>query len=318
MITLNSKHRALFENAVERRQMDRPVEVAVIGAGWFGGGLIMELVRRGDMIPRVVISRRGSRAVNALLLAGIPKSKISMVDSAKTYKRACLQGHYIVSEDLELIHDLEDIDCVFEATGDTLAGAQSFMAAIKNGMHFITISSEMDSTIGCILNHLALKKGLIFSNSDGDQPGCLARIINEVKGMGFDITVAGNCKGFIDQHKMPRDIMPWVLKGHNPRMVTSFADGTKQGMELAVLADATGLLPDVRGMHGPTTTKETIIDDFRNCIKKEGIVDYCLGINGVNQGGGVFVIAKREGKTVTDDLRYLKKGDGPYYLFFRD
>ncbi|NQU73741.1 MAG: hypothetical protein HQ547_03410, partial [Candidatus Omnitrophica bacterium] len=189
---------------------------------------------------------------------------------------------------------------------------------ISQGIHFITANVEMDSTVGFAVDDLAKKHGVVYSISDGDQPGVLSRMIDEVQLYGFEITVAGNCKTFIDMHQNPEGVMPWVRPGHNPRMITAFADGTKQGMELAVLGNGIGLTTDLRGMHGIKTTKKTIVDDFLAVIRQEGIVDYAMGFTTPDDAGGVFVIGKRKEEYVADDLDYLKKGKGPYYLFFRD
>jgi predicted homoserine dehydrogenase-like protein len=142
-------------------------------------------------------------------------------------------------------------------------------------------------------------------------------MIDEIELYGFQIIVAGSCKNFLDIYQTPEGVMPWVREGHNPRMICSFADGTKQGLEMASLANGTGLKPDIRGMHGIRTTKDTLVKDFLGAIEQEGIVDYAMGINKIDEAAGVFVVAKRENSYVGADLDYLKKGKGPYYLFFR-
>ncbi|MBN1870922.1 MAG: dTDP-4-dehydrorhamnose reductase [Candidatus Omnitrophica bacterium] len=295
------------------------INAAILGCGWFGSGLILELAHWPSIRPKVVFEQDVNRAVGALVSSGISKGRIMVAKSAADFSSGLKQNdRYIIADDLALISDLIDVDVVLDMTGNILAGTNAALMSIDRGIHFITASSELDSTIGPILHKKALGKGVIYSNSDGDQPGVLGRLITEVKSFGFSIEAAGNCKGFLDVHKTPDDIMPWVKPGQNPRMITAFTDGTKQGMELAVVANAFGLRPDVRGMHGLRTTKADLVRDFVKAISGSGIVDYCLGIDGIDQGGGVFVIGKKEGKRVQVDMNYLKKGDGPYYLFFRD
>jgi len=303
----------------EREKANDPINVAVFGAGWYGQGLVQELYRCPALVPKIVFDRDINSSAEALVEAGVDKSKVKMVKTVQEIKSALSQNDcYIATDNNELMAELKGVNVFYDATGDIEAGAQAASLVIDQGIHFITVSAELDSTVGYILNKKAEEKNVIFSNSDGDQPGVLIRLIEYVKLMGFDIVVAGNCKGFIDVHKTPEDIMPWVRPGHNPKMIAAFTDGTKQSTELTVLANATGLVPDRRGMHGPSTSKETLVDDFLRIISKEGVVDYVLGIKGINQGAGVFIVAKREGKRVYDDLDYLKKGKGPYYLFFKD
>jgi predicted homoserine dehydrogenase-like protein len=113
--------------------------------------------------------------------------------------------------------------------------------------------------------------------------------------------------------------MQFVPKGSSPRKITSFTDGTKQSLEMVVLANGTGLVPDKRGMHGVKTTKERLVEDVTSAISRDGVVEYVMGEN-VNLGMTVFVVGKRVdvNPQVASDLAYLKMGNGPYYLFFRD
>lgn len=294
----------------------RPICVAVLGAGWFGRGLVGELSRQDRFRPSVVFSRKIEAASAAFIKAGIPQDRIHVLTGHERGEERRIL--YYACDDWQKIFEHRFVDVVFDATGDILFGAQVAVECFKQGIPFVTISSELDATIGYCLNTMARSQGCVYTNSDGDQPGVLGRLIHDVSAMGFEIAVAGNCKGFLDAHKTPDDIKPWVQPGHNPRMVTAFTDGTKQGLELAVVANAFGLNPDRRGMHGPTVTKNTLVDTFSRLMSQEGIVDFVLGINGVDQGGGVFVIGKRTGETVASDMEYLKKGKGPYYLFFKD
>ena len=295
------------------------INVAILGCGWFGSGLIEELAHWPTITPKIVFEINIEKAVASLIGSGIPKDNIVTVSTATELSAALKEaGKYIVTDNLDFISDLSNIHAVYDASGNILAGAKAAIMSMENGIHFITVSSELDSTVGPILAKLAEEKGAIYSNSDGDQPGVLSRLIAEVESFGFTLEVVGNCKGFLDVHKTPEDIRPWVGSGQNPKMITAFTDGSKQGMELAVVANAFGLIPDMRGMHGPKTTKATLVEDFMKITSKSGTVDFTLGINEVDQGGGVFVIGKRKGKRIYDDMAYLKKGEGPYYLFFRD
>jgi predicted homoserine dehydrogenase-like protein len=307
-----------YNELLRKKSKKGLIKVAVVGAGWFGSGLVREIYRWPGIIPRLVIDKAVDKAALALIKSGVLKNEIIQVSSPQEYNSLPLNGHYVVSDNTEIIRYLKGIDVIYEATGDIELGAKTALWAIEQGIHFITVNAEMDGTVGYILSRFAKQKNIVYSNSDGDQPGVLATMINEIKLLGFDIVVAGNCKGFIDYHKTPADIKDWVREGHNPRRVTSFTDGTKQSLELTVLANASGLVPDKRGMHGPITSKEKLVDDFVKIISREGIVDYVMGINGINQGAGVFVVAKRDDKIVLKDMDYLKKGNGPYYLFFRD
>lgn len=309
--------RVLKEILTKREKNKQPINVAIIGAGWFGSGVIRELCHWPGIEPKLIVTRTVRKAVDSLLHAGIGPSNIEEVATDKEYKVANSKGKYIVSSNSKLLKELKGIDAVFEATGDVEIGAQCAVDTIEQGIHFLTANIEMDATVGFAVDALAKKKGVVYSAGDGDQPSVLSRMIDEIKLYGFEIVVAGSCKAFLDVHQTPEGVKPWVRPGHNPRMVTAFADGTKQALEMTSLANGTGLIPDIRGMHGPTTTKKTLMQDFLKIIKQEGIVDYAMGIKDIDEAAGVFVVGKREDKFVSADLDYLKKGKGPYYLFFR-
>jgi predicted homoserine dehydrogenase-like protein len=311
-------------NLINKRlgELENPINIAVVGCGWFGSGLVRELLRFPNLVPKVIITRTPDKAVDTLTDSGIAKDRIVLVKSKEDMIKALRSDSFVVASDISLIKEFNDIDVVFEATGDILAGAAAALNSIIKGIHFVTVNYEMDATIGLILAKKAKEKGVIYSGSDGDQPGCLARIINEVKAMGFEPKLAGNCKGFMDFYQTPEGVKPFVPQGQNPVAICSFADGSKQSFELASVANAFGFYPIKRGMHGPKTTKQTMVKDFDGIINLGSIdtccIEYVLGINGVDQGGGVFVIAHRDEAHVKADMDYMKKGKGPFYLFFRD
>ncbi|HRH94920.1 MAG TPA: hypothetical protein PLB55_03250 [Prosthecobacter sp.] len=303
-------------------QRSRPVAVAVIGCGWFGSGLMREIFRIKGMRVSAAIDINPEHAIRAYGECGVPAEDVALVKNVRELAAAERSQKHIVATDIRLIKSLGVTDAVFEATGSILAGAEAATAAIAAGIHFVTVNSEADATIGLRLATLAHERGIVYSNSDGDQPGCLARLINEVSMMGFRPRVAGNCKGFLDTRQTPAGAIPFTPQGQSPTHVCSYADGSKQALELAVVANAFGMPPLKRGMFGPTTTKSQLVNSFCSLVDFEslnhGIVDYVMGINGIDQGAGVFVVASREGSHIASDMEYLKKGKGPNYLFFRD
>jgi len=296
----------------------RAINIAIFGVGWYGRGLVYELSNVPDISVRILFDADVRKAAFAYNNAGVGNGDIVLVDTVKHLKKAFDSGKRIISSNLDLIAELpKGVDLFFESTGDVLAGFTAAASVIKQKIHVLTVNSEMDATVGYALFNLAKDNGVIYSNSYGDQPGCLAKIIEEVKDMGFEVIVAGNGKGFLDYHATPKTTASFVRPMDNPQRITSFADGSKQSLEMAVLANGTGLTVDVRGMHGIKTDKETLVEDVIKSISSEGIVDYVLGKTS-NLGMSVFVIGKRLHGYVKNDFKYLNRGSGPYYLFFRD
>jgi predicted homoserine dehydrogenase-like protein len=105
----------------------------------------------------------------------------------------------------------------------------------------------------------------------------------------------------------------------NPRMLVEFVDGSKTMVEMAAIANATGLVPDCPGMHGPEATlaeleKVLCPKQDGGILTRKGVVDYSIG-KGV--APGVFVIAEMAHPRVRERMLDLKLGAGPYYTFYR-
>ena len=124
--------------------------------------------------------------------------------------------------------------------------------AIRHRKHLVLMNAELDATIGPLLKVYADRAGIVITNADGDQPGVIMNLYRFVQSIGFTPVLAGNIKGLQDPYRTPETQRAFAEKYHQkPRMVTSFADGTKISMEMAVVANATGHRAGRRGMYGP-------------------------------------------------------------------
>jgi predicted homoserine dehydrogenase-like protein len=104
----------------------------------------------------------------------------------------------------------------------------------------------------------------------------------------------------------------------NPKMLCSFVDGSKAMIEMASLANTTGLEVSKRGMYGPPSSVEKLSTTFRpvaegGVLDRVGVVDYCTG----NVAPGVFAIVRTDDPIVAEEMSYLKMGDGPYFTLYR-
>jgi predicted homoserine dehydrogenase-like protein len=176
----------------------------------------------------------------------------------------------------------------------------------------VAANSDVQATLGPILKVRADAAGVVYTDIDGDEPGLLKSLYDYCSGMGLDVVLAGNCKGVLKRYATPRTQAAYAAEyGLQPWLATAAADGTKLNFELTVAANATGLTPAVRGMHGPAVDLEHLLEEFERLELFDGghHVDYQLG------GRGVFVVVRSEDSEVRSDFRYLKLGNGPYYLF---
>jgi len=306
----------LLSRLVKRESRGDVINVAVTGAGFIGRGMVYQIDRFPGMRTALIINRTAKRAVDSFVHAGRHGDDIIVSDDVRRLQQAIDAGDAAVTCRAEVLREVRGIDVVVEVTGAVEYGAEVALYAIEGGKHVVMMNAETDATVGCALKRRADGAGVVYTNSDGDQPGVLKRLVDYVQGLGFEIVAAINCKGFMDIHATPETIRPWAEKQNTSLpMTTAFTDGTKMNIENAVLANATGLVPDVRGMHGIETNLAGALADCLAAFTRRGVVDYTLG---GDFGGGVFVIGRGENPVMIQPyMQYLKMGGGPEYLFFR-
>jgi len=306
----------ILDRVLQARQATgKPIRVAMIGAGYMGRGLALQISRYTPGMELVAIANRTvAEAERAYSESGI--TAVQHVDSKVALEDAVNKGQYSVTDDAQLVCQAEGIDAVIEVTGEIEFGASVVLTAIEHGKHVMLMNAELDATLGPILKTYADKAGVIISNADGDQPGVIMNLFRYVEGTGCKPVLAGNMKGLQDAYRTPETQKGFAEKyGQKPHMVTSFADGSKISMEMAVVANATGFRVARRGMLGPACEH---VNDAVNVFPREamlerGIVDYVLG---AQPGGGIFVIGYNEDKIQQGYLNYYKMGEGPFYVFY--
>jgi len=105
----------------------------------------------------------------------------------------------------------------------------------------------------------------------------------------------------------------------NTRMLVEFVDGSKTMVEMAAIANATGLIPDKPGMHGPPAaadqlSKVLIPEADGGVLSGIGRVDFSVA---KGLAPGVFVVAEMAHPRVRERMEDLKMGEGPYFTFIR-
>lgn len=293
-----------------------PVKVGITGAGFVARGLVHQLELTPGLEPSLIVSRRPEEAVAAFRDSGYGESEIVTTDDVDVAEQEIGDGRRVVTTEVALIEHVAGFDVLVEATGDVEYGATSCLRALDGAKHVVSLNYEMEATVGPLLAEYAREKDLVYTGSDGDQPGVLMRLIEYTRGIGLEVVAAVNCKGFLDYHATPESIRPWSeSQGTSLKMTTAFTDGTKMNVENCCVANASGLRAERRGMVGVETTLAHALDDFETALQETGVVDYTLG---GDFGSGVFVIAGgADPELAAPYLRYLKMGSGPWYLFFR-
>jgi predicted homoserine dehydrogenase-like protein len=306
----------IVDTALERRQREgNPIRVGVIGAGYMGRGAVLQIVTAIQGMEVVAVSNRTiSEAERAYREAGIDSAR--QVETVTQLEEAIAQGQYAFTDDGMLLSQAEGIDAIIEATGHIEFGAHVTIKAIEHGKHVILMNVELDATVGPILKVYADKAGVVITTADGDQPGVVMNLLRFVRTIGYNPVLAGNIKGLQDYYRTPKTQAAFAAKyNQKPRLITSFADGTKISMEMAVVANATGFKVGQRGMYGPRCKHAT---EAVNLFPMEqlldgGLVDFILG---AEPGPGVFVLGYNEHPIKQQYMNYFKMGDGPLYVFY--
>ena len=291
------------------------VRVGVAGAGFIARGVVHRLRATPGVTPALVVNRRMERAREALAWAGVQDDEVVVTDDGAAIEEAAASGRIAVSSSAAALVESESISIVIEATGALDYGASLTLDALAAGKHVVSYNAELDATLGWLLHREAAERGVIYTIADGDQPAVQIRELELVRSLGLEAVAAVNCKRNLDVHQNPDDSRPYAERdGTSVHMTTAFGDGTKMQIEQAVVANLTGLVPAVRGMHGVDTTLATAARDVAAAVGGTGAVEFTLG---GDFGGGVFVVGRSEDDRVRPYLRYGKLGDGPDYLFFR-
>ena len=306
----------LVDTALQKRMDEgNPIRVGIVGAGYMGRGIALQILKYvNGMEPVAIANRTLAEAEKAYKQADV--ETIETVKTVSQLENAISQKRYAVTEDAMLLCEAKGIDALIEVTGTIEFAAGVVLKAIENKKHVILMNAELDATIGPILKVYADRAGVVLTNSDGDQPGVIMNLYRYVKAIGCKPVLAGNMKGLQDPYRTPETQKGYAEKyKQKPQMVTSFADGTKISMEMAVVANATGLKTGKRGMYGPRCkhVNEAIHLFPTDQLLSTGLVDYILG---AEPAPGVFVLGYNDNPIQQQYLNYYKMGEGPLYVFY--
>lgn len=302
--------------AAREAEIGRPVRVGLVGAGQMGRGFAAQLLRMPGISLSAVLDVQRDRAEEALTQAGITPSAATTTDRAV----AAIEGGGSVA--LGGIDELGalPLDVVVEATGVPDVGARVALESLLSGKGIATLNVESDVTVGRLMATVADKTGAVYSVCRGDEPVETKILVDYARDLSFDVVCAGKGKNNpLDVYATPESLADRARsKQMNPKMLCSFVDGSKAMIEMAALANTTGLGVSTRGMHGPPSTvpelhKTFALKEDGGVLEKAGVVDYCTG----PVAPGVFVVVRTDDPYVNHEMTYLQMGDGPYFALYR-
>lgn len=285
-----------------RAEANNPLRVGLIGAGKFGTMFLSQARRLPDLHVLGVADLSLERARLALERAEWPSEQYA----AGSLAQALQTGSTCLTDDSDALIRADGLEVVVEATGDPGAGIRHALQASENGRHIIMVNVEADVLAGPLLAKRAAAAGVVYSLAYGDQPALICELVEWAQASGFEVVCAGKGTKYLPVYHTSTPATVWDYYGFspetvergglNPKMFNSFLDGTKSAIEMAAVANATGLQPQPDGLHFPPCG----LDDLPHVCRprSEG--------GQLSHTGTVEVVSslERDGRPVYRDLRW--------------
>jgi predicted homoserine dehydrogenase-like protein len=292
----------LWAKLKARAEAGRPVRVALIGAGKFGSMFLAQAPRTPGLHVAGIADLAPARARDTLARVGWPAER----HAASSIADALKHGGTFITDDAAALIAASGVEVVIDATGHPPSGLRHALLCCAAGKHIVMVNVEADVLAGPLLARRAAAAGIVYSMAYGDQPALIAELVDWARAAGFTVVAAGKGTKYLPAYHASTPDTVWGhygltpdaarLGGMNPQMFNSFLDGTKSAIEMAAVANATGLLPAADGLRFPPCG----VDDLPRLLKPEnegGVLDHV---------GQVEVISslERDGRPVFRDLRW--------------
>ncbi|MBP7962759.1 MAG: hypothetical protein KBG20_16640 [Caldilineaceae bacterium] len=310
----------LYEHLKKLEAADESIAVALVGCGQMGSGFVHMTRQMPGMKTVAIADIDVNRPLKTFQAIGWSRDEICVTNDEQEAAEALAQGKVLVTEDAVLMTRLDGIEILVEATGSTEIGATVAWHSIMNKKHVVMLNVETDVTVGVYLNKLAKNAGVVYTVASGDEPGECKKLYDFACSLGFEVVCLGKGKNNpIDYHATPSSCEAEALsKGMNPKMLAAFKDGSKTMVEMAAMANATGLVPDVPGAHGPKANLDDLTSVFvpvedGGVLSQRGCVEYTTG----NVAPGVFAVITTDDPVIQAEMTFVAMGPGPYYRLYR-
>lgn len=311
---------SLKERLIARARSKGPIRVGLVGAGQMGTGLISQMERMEGMRVVAVADIVPGRAKEAYLESNVPDRLVaSLDDNPQKAAELIEEGFRISTTSADLLTQIDVLDVVLECTGIPEVGAQVCYTAIQNGKHVVSMNVEADATVGFALSRIAAERGVVYSLVAGDEPGSIRELYDFADALGFEVVYVGKGKNNpLDREATPDRVREVAERQRmNPKMLTSFVDGTKTMVEMTAIGNSIGFAPEVTGGRGPVCSIKDLPTVF---VPKalggifDGVraVDFVIG----DVAPGVFVVFTTDQPKIVRDLRYLRLLGHPHHNYW--
>jgi predicted homoserine dehydrogenase-like protein len=281
----------IYQELAARAAAGKPVKVGLIGAGKFGSMFLSQVPTTPGLEVHTIADLNPDGAKAACRNVGWPDELIE-------------KTRFV--DDAMALMQTGSIDVVVEATGNPVVGLAHAREAIRNGLHIVMVNVEADVLAGPLLAEEARQAGVVYSMAYGDQPALTCELVEWARATGFVVIAAGKGTKYLPQYHTSTPDTVWdhygltpeaaAAAGMNSQMFNSFLDGTKSALEMAAIANGTGLTPPPDGLQFPAAGMGDLAHVLRP--KSEG--------GQLHHKGQVEVVSSLEldGRPVFNDLRW--------------
>jgi predicted homoserine dehydrogenase-like protein len=292
----------LYRMLQQRAAEGKPLTVGLIGAGKFGSMYVAQAKHTPGIHLVGVADLAPDRARASLARTGWVPERMG----ARSFADAAARGTTHIGDDALALIAAPEIAIIIDATGHPAAGIRHVLACCAHGKHIVMVNVEADALAGPLLAQRAREAGIVYSLAYGDQPALICEMIDWGRTAGFEVVAAGKGTKYLPEYHRSTPDTVWPHYGFTPEMVAagdfnaqmfnSFLDGTKSAIEMAAVANATGLKPAPDGLAFPPCG----VDDLPRVLRPRDEGGH------LHHAGQVEVISsvERDGRPVFRDLRW--------------
>ena len=274
----------LHAKLLEREAAGRPVTVGLIGAGKFGTMFLSQARLTRGLHVVGIADLDVARARRQLATAGWDNGTFAATSLGDAHKRRLTH----VTADAAALIAFPDVEVIIEATGVPQAGIRHALDAVAHGKHIVMVNVEADAVAGPLLARKAKAAGVVYSLAWGDQPALICEQVDWARAAGFKVVAAGKGTRYEPHYHQSNPDNVWdILDKYlnitdrasiNPKMFNSFVDGTKSGIEMTAVCNATGLAPQSDGLGFPPATRFELAEVCKpksagGTLEKEGVTE---------------------------------------------
>ncbi len=292
----------------DRGSAGEPLRVGIVGAGVFGTMFLGQARLLDGLHVLGIADQDVAGARNRLERAGWPAEQLA----ASSAEAAVDRGTTWLTDDADALISAPGLEVLVEATGSPAAALRHAVRAFERGVHVVNVTVEADALLGPLLGERAAAAGVVYSYAYGDQPALVCELVDWASTCGLEVVCAGKGTKYLPEYHASTPDTVWesygieetraVSEGLNATMFNSFLDGTKSAIEMAAVANATGLRPQAGGLSFPPCPVEELA---ATCVP--------VAAGGVLEHTGTVEVPSslaRNGAELTNDLRW-----GVYVVF---